>query len=108
ETFNMSGKTDILIRQNGKNIFIAECKFWEGPTKFTETVNQLLGYLSWRDAKAAILVFNRNKNSSSVVSQIPDLLWSHPNFKRMLSVTGETRFRAVLSQRADPGREIIV
>jgi hypothetical protein len=29
ETFNFTGKTDILIRVNGKNIFVAECKFWQ-------------------------------------------------------------------------------
>ena len=28
ETFNYEGKTDILIRADDKNIFIAECKFW--------------------------------------------------------------------------------
>ena len=30
ETFNYEGKTDILIRAEGKNVFIAECKFWTG------------------------------------------------------------------------------
>jgi hypothetical protein len=30
ETFNFQGKTDILIRFEGKNVFIAECKFWKG------------------------------------------------------------------------------
>ena len=39
ETFNYGGKTDILIRSKGKNIFIAECKFWDGPKKLTETIN---------------------------------------------------------------------
>jgi hypothetical protein len=29
ETFNYEGKTDILIRHQGKNLFIAECKFLE-------------------------------------------------------------------------------
>ena len=38
ETFNVSGKTDILIRDNGKNIFIAECKFWRGPAGFQSTI----------------------------------------------------------------------
>ena len=33
ETFNAEGKTDILIRHEGKNLFIAECKFWKGPAK---------------------------------------------------------------------------
>jgi hypothetical protein len=108
ETFNMSGKTDILIRQDGKNIFIAECKFWEGPVKFTETITQLLGYVSWRDAKAAVLVFNRNKNFSAVVGQIPALVRAHSSFKRELPVNGETRFRAVLGQPNDPARELVL
>jgi len=30
ETFNREGKTDILIRHEGKNVFVAECKFWRG------------------------------------------------------------------------------
>ena len=30
ETFNFQGKTDILIRADGRNVFIAECKFWSG------------------------------------------------------------------------------
>jgi hypothetical protein len=108
ETFNMSGKTDILIRQNGKNSFIAECKFWEGPVKFTETITQLLGYVSWRDAKTAILVFNRNKNFSAVVAQIPALVRAHPSFKRDLPISGGTRFRAGLAQPNDPAREIVL
>ena len=33
ETFNYEGKTDILIRTEGRNIFIAECKYWGGPKK---------------------------------------------------------------------------
>ena len=34
ETFNFEGKTDILIRADSKNIFIAECKFWKGSKAF--------------------------------------------------------------------------
>lgn len=30
ETFNASGKTDILIRAENRNVFLAECKFWRG------------------------------------------------------------------------------
>jgi hypothetical protein len=67
ETFNNQGKTDILIRANDRNIFIAECKFWKGEKVFLETINQLLGYTCWRDTKTAILVFNRNKKFSEVV-----------------------------------------
>ena len=58
ETFNFGGKTDVLIRVGAKNIFVAACKYWHGEKGFLETVDQLLGYLSWRDTKAAVIVFN--------------------------------------------------
>jgi len=79
ETFNENGKTDILIREQGRNIFIAECKFWEGQEAFTKAINQLLSYTSWRDTKTAILLFNRNKNFSDVLAKIPDIVKQHPN-----------------------------
>jgi hypothetical protein len=31
-----------------------------------DTIAQLLGYVSWRDTKTAIVIFNRNKNFSRV------------------------------------------
>jgi hypothetical protein len=34
ETFNNRGKTDILLRVEDKNAFIAECKFWKGRNHF--------------------------------------------------------------------------
>jgi hypothetical protein len=108
ETFNVEGKTDILIREQGKNIFIAECKFWSGPAKFAETIDQLLGYTSWRDTKTAIILFNRETAFSTVLSKVPEALKAHPNFKRVVPQEGETRFRAVLHHKNDPSREIVV
>jgi hypothetical protein len=108
ETFNYEGKTDILIRADGRNIFIAECKFWKGEKVFRETIDQLLGYLSWRDTKTALLIFNRNKGFSSVVQKIPLLVEAHPNFKRSLGKVNESQYRYVFKQRDDPNREIIL
>jgi hypothetical protein len=51
ETFNFQGKTDILMRFKGKNVFIAECKFWKGEKAFLATLDQLLSYLSWRERR---------------------------------------------------------
>ena len=31
------------MRSEGKNIFIAECKFWAGPSGLSEALDQLLG-----------------------------------------------------------------
>lgn len=108
ETFNFEGKTDILIREQDRNIFVAECKFWAGPKTLTETVDQLLGYTTWRDAKTAIILFNRTKNLSAVLSKVPGVMEAHPNFKAVVAVAGETRFRYVFSHRDDPNREITI
>jgi hypothetical protein len=108
ETFNKDGKTDILIRQNGKTLFIAECKFWNGPAKLLEAVGQLLSYTSWRDTKTALLVFVRDTALSTVLSKIPEALKQHPSFKRELAIEGETRFRSVFGQSGDPNREIFL
>ena len=40
ETFNFTGKTDILIRVQDRNIFIGECKFWGGEKAFLDTITQ--------------------------------------------------------------------
>jgi hypothetical protein len=77
ETFNVEGKTDVLVREGGRNIFIAECKFWSGPKGFHETIDQLLGYTSWRDTKTAIVLFNRDTTFSTVLEKIPEGLRTH-------------------------------
>jgi hypothetical protein len=107
ETFNYEGKTDILIRVDGRNIFIAECKIWKGANVFTNTIDQLLGYAAWRDTKTAIIMFNRNKDLSAVLSQIPTLASAHPNFKRQITDhKTETGFRFILHHRDDKNREL--
>ena len=106
ETFNCEGKTDILIRQDGKNIFIGECKFWGGPKKLSDTLDQLLGYTSWRDTKVAVLVFNRNKDLSKVITSVQETVAKHPNCKRDLGARSETSFRYVFSHRDDANREM--
>jgi len=108
ETFNSHGKTDILLRVEGKNIFIAECKYWGGPQKLMETVDQLLSYSCWRDTKVALMIFNRRKNFSTVLEAIAPTIEKHPNFKRSIPVRGETRFRFVIGHVDDPAREMIV
>ena len=86
ETFNAGGKTDILIRSEGHNIFVAECKFWHGEKGFVETVDQLLGYVTWRDTKTAIVIFNRNKKLSG----------NSPNLSRKQWILRDRRSRGPL------------
>ncbi len=107
ETFNFEGKTDILIRVEGKNIFIGECKFWTGPKGLQKTIDQLLGYLSWRDTKVAILLFNRNKEFTKVLSQIPTTVKNHPNFKKNFTQINDTEFSFVLKSNIDENRLLL-
>jgi hypothetical protein len=106
ETFNYEGKTDILIRSGGKNIFIAECMFWRGEKCLLDKIDQLLGYTSWRDTKTAVLIFNRGTDFSTVVSQIPNVVKKHPNFKKQLEYKSETGRRFVLHHKDDKNREL--
>jgi hypothetical protein len=108
ETFNYEGKTDILIRSEGKNIFIAECKFWSGPKKLMETIDQLLGYSSWRDTKTAVVIFNRNRDFSKVLASIPGVVRAHPNYKKDAPGSSETSFRYVFANRDDRNREMLL
>lgn len=108
ETFNFEGKTDILIRASSRNIFIAECKKWKGPATLLESVDQILGYLSWRDTKAAIIIFNHNKGFSDVVSQVPKTMRNHTNYKKKVDYASESGFRFIFHQRDDINREVIL
>jgi hypothetical protein len=108
ETFNYEGKTDILVRSEGKNIFIGECKFWSGPKMLTDTIDQVLGYTSWRDTKVAVVVFNRNKDFSRVLTSIQETTKDHPNFKRELPGSSETVFRYRFAHRDDKNRELFL
>lgn len=108
ETFNMAGKTDILLREGDRNVFIAECKFWGGPKAFREAIDQLLGYATWRDSKTAILVFNRGTEPSTVLSGIDTTLKDHPNFKRVVNWPHESGRRVVLHANGDTNRELIL
>jgi len=108
ETFNFQGKTDILLRINGKNVFIGECKFWKGEKVLTETIDQLLSYLSWHDTKTAILLFNRNANLSKVLQQVSPTVKSHQVCKKEHSQIDETTFRYTFTQPNDPNRHLLL
>lgn len=106
ETFNASGKTDILIRSGNRNVFIAECKFWRGSKQFGSAIDQLLRYLTWRDSKTALLVFNKTRDSASVRDKMHTAITSRAECKKTLyhDPLGDARY--VLVKDSDPGREI--
>lgn len=91
EAFNKKGKTDILLKyaKDGTNLFVAECKFWKGQKKLTEGIDQLLGYLTHRDTKTALIFFVDQKEMTTVVSTIKTEISNHKNYSKHINDTYE-------------------
>lgn len=106
ETFNKTGKTDILLRHEGSNVFIAECKFWRGKKSFLDTITQLLGYLTWRDSKAAVIMFVPNKDFSSALETAKGCISEHSNYLKFSDSSDETWLNYVFHLNDDHNRQI--
>lgn len=95
ETFNKGGKTDIILKyaKDGSNLFVAECKFWHGASEFHKAISQLFDrYLTWRDSKAALILFVTNKDFTNVIETIKNEAVKHPYFLKLVGNRGETSF----------------
>lgn len=107
EVFNREGKTDILVRSGDRNVFIAECKVWNGPVKLGPAVNQLLNYLVWRDGKAALVLFIKTGNPTEVVRKADQVVGKHPQCVRRFEPADPTvRIDYLLRSTADPERTV--
>ena len=109
ETFNKNGKTDILIQNtDGENLFIAECKLWKGESLLKEAIDQLLGrYVTWRDSKLAIIVFNKEmRDFSSLISKAHSALKSHSKFKRIEQGDDVTKQIFIFKHPQDENKEV--
>ena len=108
ETFSSKGKTDIFVRVEGKHVFIAECKFWKGPAGYRKTIEQLMGYTCWSDTKAAIVLFNKNRDHTAVLEKIRKETDQHPKLKKELRHRSEMHLRYVFEHPEDPRRSLYV
>lgn len=73
ETFNKEGKTDILLRaQDGTNVFVSECGVWDGKEHFKGKIDQLFDYLTWRDSKAAVIMFVDRQDMETIRKRIEE------------------------------------
>jgi hypothetical protein len=106
ETFNKTGKTDILVRHEGRNLFVAECGIWKGAKQFLGKIDQLLSYLTWRDSKTALISFVRNKEFSSVLETIKTEILKHASFVKELPAAGEGWFQYEFTLKDDPSRAV--
>lgn len=106
ELFHKSGKTDISVPFDNKATFVAECKLWKGQKYVGEGIDQLLGYLTWRDAKTALIIFNKdNANFSDIQSKTEAIFTERSDYVRTIKQRdGEWRF--VMTKPDDNGRQV--
>jgi hypothetical protein len=79
-----------LLPYQDVNAFIGECKFWKGPRQFNEAIDQLLGYTVWRDTKAALLLFIKTGDATSIIAKADAALREHPCFVSARSVANSS------------------
>lgn len=106
ETFSAGGKTDIYLNVAKGNILVSECKIWGGQKLYHETIDQLLGYLTWRHNFGIIISFVRVKNLSKVLKEIPEIIQGHGSFKTGVKAVNETHFISQHALRQDDDKDV--
>lgn len=109
ETFRRAGKTDLRIEAESRTAFVAECKVWKGSQTIHESVDQLLGYLTWRDCKAALVIFNKHvARFSDILDKTLPVLQSHPRYMKTVGAGNDGEWRITVRSRDDEARLIHV
>ncbi len=111
ETFNRSGKTDIILKyaKDGSNLFVAECKIWNGPSNYLKAISQLFDrYLTWRDSKVALLIFVTNQDFTNVLQTIADETKKHSYFSKVIGKRGESSFSFLMHLPQDKDKQIFL
>lgn len=81
ETFSHKGKTDIYLNIDKGNVLICECKIWGGQALYHKTIDQLLGYLTWRHNFGITITFVKQKNFSKVLTETPGIIQQHKSYR---------------------------
>jgi hypothetical protein len=109
EVFNGAGKNDITLTYRNQNAFIGEFKFWPGPKKFTEAVDQLLSYTVWRDTKAALVLLIKDVRDTTAINGADTVIRSHRQFQAVQDAADPyARRDYMLASNSDPERHISV
>ncbi len=103
ETFSSKGKSDIYLNIDKGNILVFECKVWGGRKTYHETIDQLLGYLTWRYNYGVIIFFSRNKGFTNVLSEVQPAVESHASYKHRFHKLAASHF---ISQHRLPSDEL--
>lgn len=107
EAFRNHGKTDICIEKDTRAAFVAECKIWKGKSTVQKALEQLDGYLTWRDCKTALIYFVRNKDFIAVIDSMKNTL-SEIEFIRNVRELERNMFECIMLSNSNKGQQVKV
>ena len=105
ETFRNRGKTDICIERDNRAAFVAECKMWTGQKEVEKAIDQLDGYLTWRDCKTALIYYVRRKDFLKTLESAEAALRAYDSM-RNVTVLDKNEFECLFLSKANPGQQI--
>lgn len=105
ETFSKNGKTDIHLNIAKGNILICECKIWGGQALYAETINQLRGYLTWRQNYGIVITFVRNKDFTKTLTDSEAAIKAHPSYLSGFKKIDDTHF--VSNHKIDDDEKVV-
>jgi hypothetical protein len=108
EVFNGEGKADIVLRFADHNILVAECKIWDGIQTFKEALDQLEGYLTLRDTRAALIFFVRTRHPDQAVREAQRYIAGLPGAAKVDAVSEGTDFRFRLPSTKNANRGVLL
>ena len=109
EQFRRHGKADITIEEESRAAFISEFKIWNGERSVHEALDQILDYTTWRDAKCAVVLFNRKTNDFlRVLNGVAAHLAAYPFLRGRVQNIDRGEWRIVIAPRGAPRHQITV
>lgn len=109
ETFIKAGKSDILLRWRDRDAFLGECKIWKDKDSFVSGITQLLDrYTVWRNTRAALILFIRNRrNITQVIENANLYVTNHPRFIQAIEPQDPAKRRDYLMSADNDEKRII-
>ncbi len=106
ETFSYKGKTDIYLNIDKGNVLICECKIWSGQALCHKTIDQLLGYLTWRHNFGIMITFVKQKNFSKILADVPNIIQQHTSYRSDFQQITENHFLSYHKLNQDDAKNV--
>lgn len=108
EAFSKLGKSDIHLNLPRGEILVGECKVWSGAKAYTDAIDQLFRYLTWRQNFGIMIAFVRNKDFTHVLAEAAEAIQQHATFRPPFQKIIESHFATQHNFPDDPRRSVEV